>query len=76
MEDYLFRVPRALFENTSEVFRGMFKLPVPEGEAPDGYSDQQPLRLDGIKKEDFRLLLKVLMPRSALRSLRPYDDIC
>jgi len=63
VEDSLFRVPRILFELNSEVFRDMFELPVPEGTTPDGSSDEQPLRFDGIEKKDFRQLLRVLFSR-------------
>jgi len=63
VENSLFKVPRAPFECNSEVFADMFYLPILEGMAPDGSSDEQPLRLDGIEKKDFRLLLKVLFPR-------------
>jgi hypothetical protein len=63
VEGTLFRVPRAPFEETSTVFSDIFRLPVPEGGAPDGFSDDQPFRLDGVKKKDFRLLLQVLVPR-------------
>jgi hypothetical protein len=63
VEDTLFRVPRCYFEQESEVFRDMFQLPVAKGTTPDGCSDEQPLRLDGIVKEDFRQLLRVTFPR-------------
>lgn len=62
VENTLFRVPRYYFEQESDVFRDMFQFPVAEGAVPDGCSDEQPLRLDGIKKEDFRQLLRVMFP--------------
>jgi len=42
----------------------MFQLPAPtaDGHALDGSSDDQPLRLDGIKKSDFLQLLRVMFP--------------
>jgi hypothetical protein len=63
VEDTLFRVPRRYFEQESEVFHDMFRLPVAEDAIPDGCSDEQPLRLDGILKEDFRQLLRVMFPK-------------
>jgi hypothetical protein len=63
VEDTLFRLPRRHFEEESEVFRDLFQLPVAENTSPDGHSDEQPLRLEGIKKGDFEQLLRVLFPR-------------
>ena len=62
VEDTLFRVPRRYFEQESEIFRTMFQLPVAEGIAPDGSSNERPLLLEGVNKEDFRQLLKVMFP--------------
>jgi len=63
VEGCLFKLPRAPFERNSEVFQDMFGLPVPENTVTDGSSDENPLRLDGVKKADFRQLLKVMFPR-------------
>jgi hypothetical protein len=63
VENTLFRVPRHHFEQESEVFRDMFQLPIAEDATPDGCSDEQPLRLDGILKQDFRQLLRVMFSR-------------
>jgi hypothetical protein len=60
VEDTLFRVPRYLFEESSELFRDMFLLPCPEGIPCDGSSDGQPLFLEGVSKVDFRWLLKAM----------------
>jgi len=51
----LFKVPRRNFANESEVFSDMFRLPAPtrDKHTLDGSSDEQPLRLEGIKKSDF-----------------------
>jgi len=65
VENQLFKVPRRNFEIESEIFSDMFQLPVPktaDGRALDGSSDDQPLRLDGIKKSDFVQLLRVMFP--------------
>jgi len=40
----------------------MFQLPAPTDGIPDGSSDDQPIRLDGIKKSDFIQLLRVMFP--------------
>jgi len=63
VEDTLYRVPRHPFEQESEVFRDMFGLPIVKGAIPDGLSDEQPLHLEGIMKEDFRQLLRIMFPR-------------
>ena len=60
VEDTLFKLPRHLFEESSDVFRDMFLLPAPEGVSPDGCSDEQPLVLEGVRKADFRRLLEAL----------------
>jgi hypothetical protein len=41
----------------------MFKLPQNPDVAADGLSNDQPLRLDGVKSQDFRQLLRVMYPR-------------
>jgi len=64
VEDQLFKVPRHYFEEDSEIFRTMFQLPVPQGEIPDGSSKDKPLYLQGIAKDEFRQLLKVMYPRN------------
>jgi hypothetical protein len=38
----------------------MFSLPVAGGAEPEGSSDKNPIRLDGIKKEEFKRFLQVL----------------
>lgn len=40
----------------------MFDLPVSESTTADGLTEEQPLRLDGIEKKDFRRLLEVMYP--------------
>ncbi|KAF8638107.1 hypothetical protein AX17_002447 [Amanita inopinata Kibby_2008] len=62
VEDQLFKVPRRLFADESEIFRVMFTCPVPEGSEPDGSSDAQPLHLEGIAAKDFVLLLQCIYP--------------
>ncbi|KAH7909358.1 hypothetical protein BJ138DRAFT_1155473 [Hygrophoropsis aurantiaca] len=62
VESTLFRVPKHVFVNESDVFRQMFELPVPDGVEVDGCSDERPLRLDLIKQDDFKQLLKALLP--------------
>jgi hypothetical protein len=64
VEGSLFKVPRDSFVENSDFFRAMFQLPVPSGASPDGSSDEDPLRLEGIEKADFIQLLKVMFPRS------------
>jgi len=64
VEDRLFKVPRRYFEEDSEIFRDMFRLPVPKNVVPEGRSKEKPLHLVGIGKNDFKQLLKVMYPRN------------
>ena len=41
----------------------MFKLPQNPDVVPDGLLNDQPLRLEGVKSDDFRQLLRVMYPR-------------
>jgi hypothetical protein len=59
----LFRVPKHHFIEQSEVFRDMFELPVADDTVPDGLTDEQPLRLEGVSEVDFRQLLRAMFPR-------------
>ncbi|KAK2462926.1 hypothetical protein APHAL10511_005124 [Amanita phalloides] len=61
VEHKLFRVPQHILMNSSSVFRDMFS-PIAEGSKPDGYSDEQPLVLEGIQASGFARLLKCIYP--------------
>ena len=61
VENQLFKVPSRNFANESDIFSDMFQLPPIDG-TPDGLSDDQPIRLYGIKKSDFIQLLRVMFP--------------
>ncbi|KAL0955731.1 hypothetical protein HGRIS_001948 [Hohenbuehelia grisea] len=65
VEDRLFRVLRDRFVAESEVFADMFKLPVPQGAVADGESDAQPIHLEGISKDAFRILLSLMYNRKS-----------
>ncbi|KAL5485149.1 hypothetical protein ACEPAI_7791 [Sanghuangporus weigelae] len=60
VEDSLFRVFREPFICESEVFAGMFDLPVSESMKRDGTDEAHPLHLEGIRLVDFRPFLKAL----------------
>ncbi|KAF8627758.1 hypothetical protein AX17_006124 [Amanita inopinata Kibby_2008] len=63
VEDELFKAPKHLFIEQSEIFRNMFDTPVPEGAPlPDGSTDARPLVLEGVRSVDFMLLLVCLYP--------------
>lgn len=62
MEGRLFKVPRKPFEDQSDVFRAMFTLPPGQNTEVDGMSDDKPLLLETVKKDDFRAFLQVLFP--------------
>lgn len=52
------------------MFETMFKLPAGEGNETDGSTDENPIRLDGIKKADFEQLLTVMYLRLVV-----FDDV-
>ncbi|TDL14167.1 hypothetical protein BD410DRAFT_701235, partial [Rickenella mellea] len=59
VEQCLFKVPRIYFEQ-SEIFRDTFTLPWGDP-ADDGTSDETPLCLVGVKAQDFRSFLRLLI---------------
>jgi hypothetical protein len=61
VENKLFRVPKAIFEQ-SEAFQDMFSVPQAENEAVEGSDDEHPLVLEGYLAHDFKQLLRVLLP--------------
>ncbi|OJA21546.1 hypothetical protein AZE42_03252 [Rhizopogon vesiculosus] len=66
VEDCLFRVPYHALASQSDVFRDLALLPVAAHKA-EGHSDTDPIVLEGIKKEDFQSLMKVLYPMPVTR---------
>ncbi|KAF8814169.1 hypothetical protein BYT27DRAFT_7238939, partial [Phlegmacium glaucopus] len=64
VEDTLFRVPRCEFEQSSEVFADMFRLPSGAAERIEGQDKEYPIVLEGYKKDEFSSLLKVMYPRA------------
>ncbi|KIK24473.1 hypothetical protein PISMIDRAFT_410337 [Pisolithus microcarpus 441] len=63
VEDSLFRVSREPFQKESEVFCDMFSLPQGSSVVVEGTSDESPVRIDRISKDDFEQLLKALFHR-------------
>ncbi|KAI6015576.1 hypothetical protein EDC04DRAFT_643609 [Pisolithus marmoratus] len=75
VEDCLFRVPRRTLEAQSPVFRDMFSLPPPPDVEVEGSSDEYPIVLpEPVKADDFRRLLKVLLPTSVYGQRLPKGD--
>lgn len=72
VENRLFKVPARNFITESEVFETMFKLPQNPDVAADGLSNDQPLRLEGVKSDDFRQLLRVMYPRYETIDMRHF----
>lgn len=72
VEDCLFRVPRDTLESQSDIFRDLFLLPV-QADKAEGYSDSNPIVLEGILKDEFQSLMKVLYPMPFTR-LPPAPD--
>ncbi|KAI0326136.1 hypothetical protein GY45DRAFT_150028 [Cubamyces sp. BRFM 1775] len=59
VENCLFKVPQRKFVDDSEVFKGMFALPA-DSKTVEGQTDEKPIVLVGIKKEEFQALLHVM----------------
>lgn len=75
VEDRLFKVPRRILEAQCPVFRDMFSFPPPLDAEVEGSSDEHPIVLpEPVKAEDFRRLLKVLLPTSYYGSRLPKGD--
>ncbi|KAJ8454117.1 hypothetical protein ONZ45_g19431 [Pleurotus djamor] len=62
VEDRLFKVPRNRFMAESPVFRTMTEFPPGPNLQVDGMSDEQPLRLDLVGREEFISLLRFFFP--------------
>lgn len=75
VRDCLFRVPRQTLEAQSPVFKDMFLFPPPPDEEVEGSSDERPIALpEDVEVEDFRRLLKVLLPTSFYGPRLPKND--
>ncbi|KAI0676490.1 hypothetical protein C8Q78DRAFT_962763 [Trametes maxima] len=59
VENRLFKVPKRKFVDNSEVFKDMFEIPSDPASA-EGQTDERPLMLEGIKKDEFRALLSIM----------------
>ncbi|OSD01463.1 hypothetical protein PYCCODRAFT_1468633 [Trametes coccinea BRFM310] len=59
VENCLFKVPKRPFLENSTVFEDMFSLPANEASA-EGDTDDKPIRLEGIQKEEFRSLMRAM----------------
>ena len=63
VENPLFKAPRAPFEEKGSVFLDAFKLPpVDHPAGGEGSSDAHPLVLEGIERDEFRALLRIMSP--------------
>lgn len=60
MVDTLFKLPRCVLEESSDIFRDMFLLPPLQDISSDGSSDEQPFFLHGVRKVPFRRLLMAM----------------
>jgi hypothetical protein len=61
VEGVLFKVPRRYFEKNSNIWSGLFTLPLGSNQA-EGFSDENPIRLESISSIDFQRLLMVMYP--------------
>ncbi|KDR75481.1 hypothetical protein GALMADRAFT_68512 [Galerina marginata CBS 339.88] len=63
VEDTLFKLPILDFTEESEVFKTMFQLPQNPHVEVEGMTDEKPIVLEGVKKEDFKQLLRIVYSR-------------
>jgi hypothetical protein len=62
VEDYLFSVPRSIFDREeTSIFKDMFALP--QRGSVDGLDDGHPLILPNLSPDDFRVFVKVSLAR-------------
>lgn len=59
VENRLYKVPKRKFVDGSEVFRDMFALPA-DSTTVEGQTDEKPIVLESIKKDEFEPLLHVM----------------
>ena len=74
VENTLFKIPRSMLEDCSEIFRDMFLLPPQEDVSCDGSSDEQPLFLHGVCKAAFRRLLMAVEQWQEDDERKKYDS--
>ncbi|EIW74329.1 hypothetical protein CONPUDRAFT_67386, partial [Coniophora puteana RWD-64-598 SS2] len=60
VENKLFRVPRVVLQESSDVFCDMFSLPSGPNNGGEGESSKDPIVLDGVTVWDFKQLLRAL----------------
>ncbi|KAF9012718.1 hypothetical protein BDQ17DRAFT_1344506 [Cyathus striatus] len=61
VDNCLFKVPRYYLAQNSDIFRATFSLPCTG--AVEGSSDDIPFKLEGINRDDFRNLMRVIYPK-------------
>ncbi|KAE9405139.1 hypothetical protein BT96DRAFT_358860, partial [Gymnopus androsaceus JB14] len=66
VDGILFQIHVDFLARESEVFKDMMNLPVSPGGSAEGMSDENPIHLEGVSKDAFRQLLRVLYPSKAI----------
>jgi hypothetical protein len=61
VEQTLFKVPRCYFQKYSKVFSTKLLLRPKDQQIPDGMTNEQPLRLEGVDAAEFRCLLNAMI---------------
>lgn len=69
VDNRLFQIPSHFLSSQSEVFQAMLELPLPSDGTIEGMSDENPIHLEGVSKQDFRQLLRVLCPPKVIGRL-------
>ncbi|KAF7793901.1 hypothetical protein EIP86_005023 [Pleurotus ostreatoroseus] len=69
VEDTVFSVNRGNFTKDSEFFRELFELPQRRDTPVEGTDVDHPLLVEGVKKNDFVLLLKAMYPQKRVLAI-------
>ena len=75
VEDAVYCVNRVVFVKDSDFFRELFELPAESGRPVEGSSNEHPLRVEGIDKEDMLLFLHAMFPKCVLSFQPGYTSV-
>lgn len=70
VEGTVFAVFRKNIIDDSEFFRELLSMPPEKDQPVEGSCAEHPLRVEGVQKEDMRLLLRALYPRYVCTAAR------
>ncbi|KAF9053517.1 hypothetical protein BDP27DRAFT_650524 [Rhodocollybia butyracea] len=73
VDGMLYRIPLDILAAECDIFQAMMELPQPssDDDSEEGLSDQNPIRLDGVSRNEFEQLLRILCPPQSYRESPP-----